>query len=71
MTISFARRQLPPAIIRHPISFYIRFTIRHRDVDARAWSAGWKRIAKRSSDGPKFGPSFGGAGDQRLRGPLE
>src|SRR6476620_6364489 len=33
MTISFARRQFPPAIIRHAVWLYLRFTLSYRDVE--------------------------------------
>jgi transposase-like protein len=33
MTISFARHQFPPEIIRHAVWLYIRFTLSYRDVE--------------------------------------
>jgi hypothetical protein len=33
MTISFARHQFPPAVIRHAVWLYMRFTLSHRDVE--------------------------------------
>src|SRR5277367_6729717 len=33
MTISFARHQFPPAIIRHSVWLYVRFTLSYRDVE--------------------------------------
>ncbi len=33
MTISFARRQSPPSIIRHAVWLYVRFTLSYRDVE--------------------------------------
>ena len=33
MTISFARRQFPPAIIRHAVWLYVRFTLSYRDIE--------------------------------------
>jgi putative transposase len=33
MTISFARRRFPPAIIRHAVWLYLRFTFSYRDVE--------------------------------------
>src|SRR6478736_10428780 len=33
MMISFARRQFPPAIIRHAVLLYVRFTLSYRDVE--------------------------------------
>jgi putative transposase len=33
MTISFARHQFPPVIIRHAVWLYVRFTLSYRDVE--------------------------------------
>jgi transposase-like protein len=33
MTISFARHQFPPAVIRHAAWFHIRFTLSYRDIE--------------------------------------
>ena len=33
MTISFARHQFPPAIIRHAVWLYVRLTLSYRDVE--------------------------------------
>jgi putative transposase len=33
MTISFSRHQFPPAIIRHAVWLYLRFTLSFRDVE--------------------------------------
>jgi transposase-like protein len=33
MTISFARHQFPPEIIRHAVWLYLRFTLSYRDVE--------------------------------------
>jgi putative transposase len=33
MTISFARHQFPPTIIRHAVWLYLRFTLSYRDVE--------------------------------------
>ena len=33
MTISFARYQFPPAVIRHAVWLYVRFTLSYRDVE--------------------------------------
>src|SRR6266404_9582815 len=33
MTISFARHQFPPSIIRHAVWLYLRFTLSYRDVE--------------------------------------
>ena len=32
MTISFARHQFPPVVIRHAVWLYVRFTLSYRDV---------------------------------------
>ena len=31
MTLSFARHQFPPAVIRHAVRLYMRFTLNYRD----------------------------------------
>jgi putative transposase len=33
MTISFARHQFPPEMIRHAVWLYVRFTLSYRDVE--------------------------------------
>ena len=33
MTISFARHQVPPYIIRHAVWLYVRFTLSYRDIE--------------------------------------
>ena len=33
MMISFARHQFPPAVIRHAVWLYMRFTLSYRDVE--------------------------------------
>ena len=33
MTISFARHQFPPEIIRHAVWLYVRFTLSYRDIE--------------------------------------
>src|ERR1700761_6261602 len=33
MTISFARHQFPPEIIRHTVWLYVRFTLGYRDIE--------------------------------------
>jgi putative transposase len=33
MTLSFARHQFPPAVIRHAVRLYMRFTLNYRDVE--------------------------------------
>ena len=32
-TISYARHQFPPAVIRHAVRLYVRFTLSYRDVE--------------------------------------
>jgi transposase-like protein len=34
MSMSFARHQFPPAIIRHAVWLYVRFTLSYRDRTA-------------------------------------
>jgi transposase-like protein len=31
--VSYARRQIPPKIIRHAVRLYLRFTLSYRDVE--------------------------------------
>jgi putative transposase len=68
MTISFARHQFSPAIIRHAVWLYVRFTLSYRDVE--------DLLAERGLDVScetvrpwvlKFGPLF--ARDLRRRRP--
>ena len=33
MTILFARHQFPPAVIRHAVWLYVRFTLSYRDIE--------------------------------------
>ena len=33
MTISFARYEFPPEVIRHAVWLYVRFTLSYRDVE--------------------------------------
>src|SRR5438876_334620 len=59
MTISFARHQFPPAIIRHAVWLYVRFTLSYRDVEDLLAERGldvsyetvWRWVLK-------FGPLF-------------
>jgi transposase-like protein len=51
MTISFARHQLPPAIIRHAVWLYVRFTLSYRDVEDLSLSGRWMFRTKRLRDG--------------------
>ena len=68
MTISFARHRFPPAIIRHAVWLYVRFTLSYRAVE--------DLLAERGLDVPyetvrrwvlKFGPMF--ARELRCRRP--
>src|SRR5271167_1101496 len=68
MTISFARHQFPPEIIRQAVWLYVRFTLSYRDVE--------DLLAERGLDVScetvrrwvlKFGPLF--AGELRRRRP--
>ena len=58
-SISFARHQFPPAIIRHAVWLYVRFTVSYHDVE--------DLLGERGLDVPyetvrrwvlKFGPLF-------------
>jgi hypothetical protein len=51
MTISFARHQFPPAIIRHAVWLYVRFTLSYRDVEICSLSVGSMCPTKRCGDG--------------------
>jgi hypothetical protein len=58
MTISFARHQFPPEIIRHAVWLYVRFTLSYRDVE--------DLLAERGLDvlylcGEEFEEAVGGA----------
>jgi len=58
-TISFARHQFPPAIIRHAVWLYIRFTLSFRDVEdllaERGLDVSYETVRRRVL---KFGPLF-------------
>jgi hypothetical protein len=43
MTISFARHQFPPEIIRHAVWLYVRFTLSYRDVEDLLAERGQRR----------------------------
>jgi putative transposase len=47
MTISFARHQFPPSIIRHAVWLYVRFTLSYRDVKICSLSVDWMSRTKR------------------------
>jgi putative transposase len=51
MTISFARHQFPPAIIRHAVWLYLRFTLSYRDVEDLLAEPDWMSPTKRCGDG--------------------
>jgi transposase-like protein len=68
MTISFARHQFPPAIIRRAVRLYMRFTLSYRDVEDLLAESGLDvsyETVRRSV--LKLGPSF--AGELRRRRP--
>jgi transposase-like protein len=58
-TISFARHQFPPAIIRHTVWLYLRFTLSYRDVEdllaERGLDASYESVRRWVL---KFGPLF-------------
>jgi transposase-like protein len=68
MTISFARHQFPPAIIRHAVWLYVRFTLTYRDVEdllaERGLDVSYETVRRWVL---KFGPLF--ARELRHRGP--
>ena len=59
MTISFARHQFRPAIIRHAVWLYVRFTLSYRDVEdllaERALDVSYETVRRWVL---KFGPLF-------------
>src|SRR5271156_1757068 len=58
-TISFARHQFPPDIIRHAVWLYVRFTLSYRDVEdllaERGLDVSYETVRRRVL---KFGPLF-------------
>ena len=58
MTISFARHQFPPSIIRHAVWLYVRFTPSYRDVE--------ELLAERGLD-VSYGSGTELGGDQAAR----
>ena len=58
-TISFARHQFPPAIIRHAVWLYVRFTLSFRDVEdllaERGLDVSYETVRRWAL---KFGPLF-------------
>jgi transposase-like protein len=59
MTISFTRHQFPPAIIRHAVWLYLRFTLSYRDVEdllaERGLNVSYETVGRWVL---KFGPLF-------------
>ena len=59
MPISFARHQFPPAIIRHAVWLYLRFTLSYRDVEdllaERGLDVSYETVRRWVS---KFGPMY-------------
>jgi putative transposase len=59
MTISFARHQFPPAVIRHAVWLYMRFTLGYRNVEdllaERALDISYETVRRWVL---KFGPLF-------------
>ena len=59
MTISFARHQFPPAIIRHAVWLYVRFSLSYRDVEdllaERGVDVSYETVRRWVL---KFGPAF-------------
>jgi putative transposase len=59
MTISFARHQFPPTIIRHAVWLYVRFTLSYRDVEdllaERGLDVSYETVRRWVL---KFGPMF-------------
>jgi hypothetical protein len=59
MTISFARHQFPPVIIRHAVWLYVRFTLSYRDVEdllaERGLDVSYETVRRWVL---KFGPMF-------------
>ena len=57
--ISYARRWFPPAIIRHAVWLYLRFTLSYRDVEEllaeRGLEVSYETVRRWV---PKFGPAI-------------
>src|ERR1700687_320626 len=70
MTISFARHQFPPAIIRHAVWLYVRFTLSYRDVEdllaERGLDVSYETVRRWVL---KFGPLFARALSRRRSRP--
>jgi putative transposase len=69
MTISFARHQFPPAVIRHAVWLYMRFTLSYRDVEdllaERGLDISYETVRRWVL---KFGPLFARELRRRPRG---
>ena len=67
-SISYARHQFPPAVIRHSVWLYLRFTLSFRDVEEllteRGIEVSYESVRRWVA---KFGPIF--ARELRRRGP--
>ena len=59
VSISYARHQFPPAIIRHAVWLYLRFTLSFRDVEEllaeRGIEVSYESVRRWVA---KFGPAF-------------
>jgi transposase-like protein len=70
MTISFARHQFPPEIIRHAVWLYVRFTLSYRDVEdllaERGLEVSYETVRRWVL---KFGPVFARELRRRRRRP--
>ena len=51
MTISFAPHQFPPAVIRHAVWLYLRFTLSYPDVEYLLAERDWMSRTKRFDGG--------------------
>jgi cystathionine beta-lyase/cystathionine gamma-synthase len=51
MTISFARHQFPPVVIRHAVWLYVRFTLSYRDVEDLLAERGLDDALRHSAQG--------------------
>ena len=67
MTISFARHQFPPSIIRHTVWLYVRFTLSYRDVEDLLAERGLDVSYEQCGDGLEVRPLF--ASEFRRRRP--
>ena len=72
VSISFARHQFPPAIIRHAVWLYFRFTLSYRDVEEllaeRGLEVSYETVRRWVLKfGPLFARSFAAGGHARPR----